>query len=177
MSDQPWPRNRSTDPEQPTTSGESAGFIIFAVIMMIMIGVFQALAGLVAILNNTLYAVTDSYPLRLNTTTWGWIDLIVGLLVAGAGWAVFSGRTWGSDRRDHPGGAQRPGEFPVHPLLPVLGDPDHRPGRLRDLGARRPRPGNDRGLTRTNEADAIDDTGQRRQRPWNTEAARRYLCR
>jgi hypothetical protein len=85
MSDQPWPRNRSTDPEQPTTSGEAAGFIIFAVIMMIMIGVFQALAGLVAILNNTLYAVTDSYPLRLNTTTWGWIDLIVGLLVAGAG--------------------------------------------------------------------------------------------
>jgi hypothetical protein len=95
MSDQSLPRNRSTGPEQPTASGVAAGFIIFAVIMMIMIGVFQALAGLVAILNNALYTVTDSYPLRLNTTTWGWIDLIVGLLVAGAGWAVFSGRTWG----------------------------------------------------------------------------------
>jgi hypothetical protein len=53
------------------------------------------LAGLVAIFDNALYVVTDAYPFRLNTPTWGWIDLIVGLLVAGAGWAVFSGRTWG----------------------------------------------------------------------------------
>jgi hypothetical protein len=95
MSDQAWPRDRSTDPEQPTASGVAAGFILFAVIMMIMIGVFQALAGLVAILNNALYVATDTYPFGLNTPTWGWIDLIVGLLVAGAGWAVFSGRTWG----------------------------------------------------------------------------------
>jgi hypothetical protein len=95
MSDQAWPRDRSTDPEQPTASGVAAGFILFAVIMMIMIGVFQALAGLVAILNNALYVATDTYPFGLNTPTWSWIDLIVGLLVAGAGWAVFSGRTWG----------------------------------------------------------------------------------
>jgi hypothetical protein len=62
--------------------------------MMIMIGVFQGLAGLVAILDNAPYVATDAYPFRLNTPTWGWIDLIVGLLMAGAGWAVFSGRTW-----------------------------------------------------------------------------------
>ena len=76
-------------------SGWAVGGITFAVTMMIMIGVFQALAGLVAILNNALYVATDTYPFGLNTPTWGWIDLIVGLLVAGAGWAVFSGRTWG----------------------------------------------------------------------------------
>ena len=95
MSDQAWPRDRSTDPAKPTASRVAAGFIVFAVIMMIMTGVFQALAGLVAIFDNALYVVTDAYPFRLNTPTWGWIDLIVGLLVAGAGWAVFSGRTWG----------------------------------------------------------------------------------
>jgi hypothetical protein len=95
MAEQASPRDWSTGPEQPTASGVAAGFIIFAVIMMIMIGVFQALAGLVAILNNALYSATDSYPLRLNTPTWGWIDLILGVLVALAGWAVFSGRTWG----------------------------------------------------------------------------------
>jgi hypothetical protein len=95
MSDQVSPQDWSTRPAQPTASGVAAGFILFAVIMMIMIGVFQALAGLVAILNNALYVATDTYPFGLNTPTWGWIDLIVGLLVAGAGWAVFSGRTWG----------------------------------------------------------------------------------
>jgi len=69
MSEQVSPQEWSRGPEQPTASGVAAGFILFAVIMMIMIGVFQALAGLVPILDNALYAVTDSYPLRLNTTT------------------------------------------------------------------------------------------------------------
>jgi hypothetical protein len=93
MSDQMWPR--STGPGRSTGSGVAAGFIVFAVIMMIMTGVFQALAGLVAIFDNALYVVNDSYPFRLSTATWGWIDLIVGVLVAAAGWAVFSGRMWG----------------------------------------------------------------------------------
>jgi hypothetical protein len=40
MSDQMSPRDRSTGPGQPTASGVAAGFILFAVILMIMIGVF-----------------------------------------------------------------------------------------------------------------------------------------
>ena len=95
MSEQVPPQDWSTRPEQPTAGGVAAGFILFAVIMMIMAGLFQALAGLVGVLNNALYAVTDAYPLRLTTNTWGWINLIGGVLVALAGWAVFSGRTWG----------------------------------------------------------------------------------
>jgi hypothetical protein len=42
LSDPTWPRDRSTDPAQPTASRVAAGFIVFAVIMMIMTGVFQA---------------------------------------------------------------------------------------------------------------------------------------
>lgn len=95
MSDQVWPGDRSTDREQPTASGVATGFIVFAVIMMIMTGVFQALSGLVAIFDNALYVAPDSYPFEVTTATWGWIDLIVGVLVAAAGWAVFSGRLWG----------------------------------------------------------------------------------
>jgi hypothetical protein len=95
MSDQISPQDWSTRPGQPTAGGVAAGFILFAVIMMIMAGLFQALAGLVGVLNNALYAVTDAYPFRLTTNTWGWINLIGGVLVALAGWAVFSGRTWG----------------------------------------------------------------------------------
>ena len=71
MSEQISPQDWSTGREQPTASGVAAGFVLFAVIMMIMIGVFQALAGLVAILDNALYVATDAYPLRLTTPTWG----------------------------------------------------------------------------------------------------------
>jgi hypothetical protein len=40
------------------TSGAAVGFILFAAIMMIMSGVFQALQGLVAIFENEFYVAT-----------------------------------------------------------------------------------------------------------------------
>jgi hypothetical protein len=45
MSEQVSPQERSTNPAHPTANGVAAGFILFAVVMMIMIGLFQALAG------------------------------------------------------------------------------------------------------------------------------------
>jgi hypothetical protein len=37
---------------------------------------------------------TRNYIFQADATTWGWIHLILGLLVAFAGWGLFSGRTW-----------------------------------------------------------------------------------
>ena len=62
--------------------------------MMIMAGVFQALAGLVAIFENEFYVPTRNYLFQFDATSWGWIHLVVGLLVAFAGWGLLSGRTW-----------------------------------------------------------------------------------
>ena len=76
------------------TSGAAVGFILFAAIMMIMVGVFQALQGLIAIFENEFYVATRNYIFQADATTWGWIHLILGLLVAFAGWGLFSGRTW-----------------------------------------------------------------------------------
>ena len=76
------------------TSGTAVGFILFAAIMMIMAGVFQALQGLIAIFENEFYVATRNYLFQFDATTWGWIHLLVGLLMAFAGWGLFSGRTW-----------------------------------------------------------------------------------
>jgi hypothetical protein len=59
-----------------------------------MAGVFQALAGLVAIFENEFYVPTRNYLFQFDATSWGWIHLLVGLLVAFAGWGLLSGRTW-----------------------------------------------------------------------------------
>jgi hypothetical protein len=75
-------------------SGWAVGFILFAAIMMIMAGVFQAIVGLVAIFENEFYVATRNYLFQFDATTWGWIHLVVGLIVAFAGWGVLSGRTW-----------------------------------------------------------------------------------
>ena len=76
------------------TSGSAVGFILFAGIMMIMVGCFQFFEGLVAVFNDTFYVATRNYIFQADATTWGWIHLILGLLVAFAGWGLFSGRTW-----------------------------------------------------------------------------------
>jgi hypothetical protein len=76
------------------TSGVAVGFILFAAIMMIMVGVFQALQGLIGIFENEFYVATRNYLFQFDATTWGWIHLLVGLLVAFAGWGLLSGRTW-----------------------------------------------------------------------------------
>jgi hypothetical protein len=76
------------------TSGTAVGFILFAAIMMIMVGVFQAIQGLVGIFENEFYVATRNYLFQFDATTWGWIHLLVGLLVAFAGWGLLSGRTW-----------------------------------------------------------------------------------
>jgi hypothetical protein len=76
------------------TSGWAVGFILFAAIMMIMAGCFQLLAGLVAIFENEFYVATRNYLFQFDATSWGWIHLLLGLIMAFAGWGLLSGRTW-----------------------------------------------------------------------------------
>ncbi|HET6917927.1 MAG TPA: hypothetical protein VFI46_00505 [Jiangellaceae bacterium] len=76
------------------TSGTAVGFILFAAIMMLMAGSFQALQGLIAIFENEFYVATRNYVFEFDATTWGWIHLLIGLLVAFAGWGLLSGKTW-----------------------------------------------------------------------------------
>jgi hypothetical protein len=81
--------------EREEASGWAAGFVLFAALMMIMAGCFQAFAGVVAIFENEFYVATRNYLLQLDATTWGWVHLVLGVIVALAGFAVMAGRTWG----------------------------------------------------------------------------------
>ena len=80
--------------EEPP-SGAAKGFITFAGVMMIIAGGFQTLAGLVALFENEFYVSTRNYLVKFDATTWGWIHLLLGLLVFFGGFAVLSGRVWG----------------------------------------------------------------------------------
>ena len=93
MSEQASPQHRSAR-RADTASGWAVGFISFAAIMMLLVGILQVLAGLVAIVENEIYVQTRNYLFKFDVTTWGWIHLILGVVVALAGWGLLSGRTW-----------------------------------------------------------------------------------
>ncbi len=71
------------------------GWVYFAGIMMVVAGIFQMIAGLTALLNDEWFLVTQENMLVFDFTTWGWIHMILGLVVLMAGSAVMGGRTWG----------------------------------------------------------------------------------
>jgi hypothetical protein len=57
--------------------------------------VFQAFTGLMAIFNDQFLIPTREYLFQFDRTSWGWIHLVLGVVVAGAGAGLLAGRTWG----------------------------------------------------------------------------------
>jgi len=67
---------------------------MFAAIMMLLIGFFHVIAGLVAIVDDNFYVATKEYVFQFDRTTWGWIHLIFGIVVFLAGLSLFKGAIW-----------------------------------------------------------------------------------
>jgi hypothetical protein len=95
MPDQTTQHKRASSQQDEPPSGWTTGLIIFAAVMMIMAGGFQTFTGLVALFENEFYAATRNYLLQFDATTWGWVHLLLGLLVLFAGFAVLAGQIWG----------------------------------------------------------------------------------
>lgn len=83
--------------KQPKTSDVSAwvGWVYFAGFMLLLVGVFQAIAGLVGLFKNEVYVVAEESLWLLDYTTWGWAHLLLGVFLVAAGAAVMSGKVWG----------------------------------------------------------------------------------
>jgi hypothetical protein len=81
-------------PAEPEISGWAMSGIVFAGSIMIMIGTFQAITGLVALFNDEFYVVTRNYTFDLDVTAWGWIHLLVGAGIAVTGAFLFAQKTW-----------------------------------------------------------------------------------
>lgn len=71
------------------------GWAYFAGTMMWIVGIFQAIAGLVALLSPTYYLVGERALVTLNYTTWGWIHLVLGVVLITAGSSVMRGGVYG----------------------------------------------------------------------------------
>jgi hypothetical protein len=70
------------------------GWVYFAGFMMILMGFFQAVLGLTALLNDKFYLALQGRLLVWDFTTWGWIHLLFGIVVLLAGMSLFSGSVW-----------------------------------------------------------------------------------
>ena len=85
-----------TGPSPAATPPSSAavGLTVFAGVVMIMVGVFQAIQGVVALFNGTFYVVGQKWVFSFNVTTWGWIHLLAGVVLVVAAYFLFQGAVW-----------------------------------------------------------------------------------
>ncbi len=71
------------------------GWTTFAAILMIFGGAMAVLEGIAAIAKDNIFITTRNYVFSFNLTGWGWIHLILGLVILLAGVALLmSGAMW-----------------------------------------------------------------------------------
>jgi hypothetical protein len=90
VTEEELPRSRI----EPTSSDSAVVFVLDAVILMLLAGMFQVLVGLLAVFENEIYVQTRNYLFKFDVTTWGWIHLVVGVVVGLAALGLLRGRTW-----------------------------------------------------------------------------------
>jgi hypothetical protein len=79
----------------PTGMSGWVGWVVFAGIMMVILGSFHAIEGLVALFQDEYFLVSkNGLTVHVDYTVWGWIHLIGGIIVVCAGVALFAWRTW-----------------------------------------------------------------------------------
>jgi predicted Kef-type K+ transport protein len=71
------------------------GWIGFACIVMVVIGMIDAFQGLIAVIRGSYYTHVADQIIIFDTTGWGVIMIIWGIALALAGRALLSGASWG----------------------------------------------------------------------------------
>ena len=74
--------------------GGALGGVMFAATVLIIIGTFQLITGLVAIFDDDFFVVAQNYTFDLDTTAWGFVHLVIGGVMVATGYGLFVGSGW-----------------------------------------------------------------------------------
>jgi hypothetical protein len=74
-------------------SSWAVGWTAFAGTIFIIGGIFQAMAGLVAIVDDQFFVVSNQYVFELSTASWGWSHLIWGIVIVLTGIGILTANT------------------------------------------------------------------------------------
>ncbi|MGW2965046.1 DUF7144 family membrane protein [Streptomyces sp. NPDC001220] len=78
----------------PDSGATITGASSFAGILMMLSGPLSILMGAAGIAEDTLFAASR-YAYRFDLTAWGWIHLVIGVVLVVAGLGVLTDQSWG----------------------------------------------------------------------------------
>lgn len=79
-------------------NGDVSGWVgwqYFAASLMMLAGVFQFIAGLVALFKDQVFLVAPNNLVLLDYTQWGWVHVIIGVVLFLTSFSLFAGNMWG----------------------------------------------------------------------------------
>src|SRR6478672_12215391 len=84
----------STDGVGYSDSEKGAGWLLFAGIMIVMVGILNVIYGIASIDNANFFVANQKYILS-DLNTWGWVMLVLGALQIVAAFSIWSGGSFG----------------------------------------------------------------------------------
>ncbi|MFF0816232.1 hypothetical protein ACFYVR_13940 [Rhodococcus sp. NPDC003318] len=80
---------------EPSVKREvAAGTSIGAAVILVTVGVIQLFQGIAAVAEDEVFVVGVEYVYKFDLTTWGWIHIVLGVIVILVGLALFTGAGW-----------------------------------------------------------------------------------
>ena len=76
------------------TTREPTGWVIFAGVMMLLVGSLNFFYGLAAVLNDDVVVVGGNGAIIADLTTWGWVTLILAIILVLTGFGLLTGAEW-----------------------------------------------------------------------------------
>jgi hypothetical protein len=78
------------------TTGPTAwvGWAYFAAAMLLVVGGMHVISGLVGIFRDKFYVVGENALVAFNFSTWGWIQLVIGVLAILTAFGIMAGSLW-----------------------------------------------------------------------------------
>ncbi|AHH16921.1 putative membrane protein [Nocardia nova SH22a] len=73
----------------------AAGTSLAAAALLVVAGIVSIFQGISAIAKDDIYIAGPNYTYQWNTSGWGWVHLILGILVVLAAVGLFTGAVWG----------------------------------------------------------------------------------
>ncbi|NEW59182.1 hypothetical protein GV794_26625 [Nocardia cyriacigeorgica] len=78
----------------PVKQGVAAVTSIAVAVLLLVVGVLSILQGISALATDELFITGPEYAYQFDTTTWGWIHLVLGVLIVITAIALMAGTVW-----------------------------------------------------------------------------------